>query len=281
MTHSFEDLEVPPELVEALAAEGLEEPTEFQRAAIPVMRRGNNLLGAVGSGAGTLVAYGVALLERTVAGAGRPGAIVLTATSEASTALAESLGRIALSTGHSLGALGGAWALPERTDVLFGTPRDIRAAVDGSRLTLEGVQTVVVDGASAIEAASGLDSVSALFEYLGTGTQRIVLSLPVTHSVETLVSTHVAKAVQVPPRPIAEEQEARSPDRGELRFRITGEDKVEALLRLVARSSSLQTRHSTFWCSATPRTASRMSQTFWPSTATWPGHRETTRFPYG
>ena len=44
----------------------------------------------------------------------------------------------------------------------------------------------------------------------------------------------MAKAVQVPPRPIAEEQEARSPDRGELRFRITGEDKVEALLRLVA-----------------------------------------------
>ena len=78
-------------------------------AAIPVMRRGNNLLGTVGPGAGTLVAYGVALLERTVARAGRPGAIVLTATSEAATALAESLGRIALSTSHSLGALGGAW----------------------------------------------------------------------------------------------------------------------------------------------------------------------------
>ena len=255
MTHSFEDLEIMPELVEALAAEGLEEPSEFQRAAIPVMRRGNNLLGAVGPGAGTLVAYGVALLERTVAGAGRPGAVVLTATSEAATALAESLGRIALSTGHSLGALGGTWALPERTDVLFGTPREIRAAVDGSQLTLEGVQTVVVDGASAIEAASGLDSVNALFEYLGTGTQRIVLSLPVTRSVETLVSTHVVKAVQVPPRPIAEEQGARSPDRGELRFRITGEDKVEALLRLVAELFANDAGHVLVFCRSEDRVA--------------------------
>ena len=72
--HSFEDLEVMPELVEALAAEGLEEPTEFQRTALPVMRRGNNVLGAVGPGAGTLVAYGLALLEGIEIGAGRPGA---------------------------------------------------------------------------------------------------------------------------------------------------------------------------------------------------------------
>ena len=156
MSHSFQDLDIAPELVEALAAEGLEEPTEFQRAAIPVMRRGNNMLAAAGPGAGTPVCYGVALLESVEIGAGRPGAVVLTATSEAATALAESLGRLALATGHTVAALGGTWALPERSDILFGTAQDIRALVDGSQLTLEGVRSVVVDGASAIEAGSGL-----------------------------------------------------------------------------------------------------------------------------
>ena len=259
MTHSFEDLEIPPELVEALATEGLEEPSEFQRAAIPVMRRGNSLLGAVGPGAGTLVAYGLALLERTEIGAGRPGAVVLTATVEAATALAESLGRIGVSTGHAVGALGGAWALPERSDILFGTPRHVRAAVDGSQLTLEGIQALVVDGASAIEAASGLDSVSALFEYAGAASQKIVLSLPVTDAVETIVSTHMPRAVQVPPRPIAEDQEAKSPSRGEIRFRITGEDKVDALLRLVAElfagEAQREVRHVLVYCRSEDRVA--------------------------
>ncbi len=255
MSHSFEDLEVMPELVEALAAEGLEEPTEFQRTALPVMRRGNNVLGAVGPGAGTLVAYGLALLEGIEIGAGRPGAVVLTATSEAATALAESLGRIALSTGHTVGALGGTWALPERSDVLFGTVGDIRAAVDGSQLTLEGVQSVVVDGASAIEAASGLESVGAFFEYLAAGTQRIVLGLPVTEAVQALVSAHVPKAVQVPPRPISDQPAEKPHARGELRFRITSEDKVEGLLSLVAELFADEARHVLVYCRSEDRVA--------------------------
>ena len=61
---SFEGLGLGPELVEALTSEGVEEPTPFQTAAIPVIRRGNNLLGRAGPGAGTLVAYGAALLDR-------------------------------------------------------------------------------------------------------------------------------------------------------------------------------------------------------------------------
>ena len=34
MTQSFDDLDLPAEMTEALSAEGFEEPTEFQRAAI-------------------------------------------------------------------------------------------------------------------------------------------------------------------------------------------------------------------------------------------------------
>ena len=64
MMQSFDDLELPAEMTEALSAEGFEEPTEFQRTAIPLLRRGNNLLGAVGPGAGTLLAYGTAIIRK-------------------------------------------------------------------------------------------------------------------------------------------------------------------------------------------------------------------------
>lgn len=254
MRHSFEDLELPPELVEALSAEGIEEPSEFQRAAMPVIRRGNNLLGAAGPGAGTLVAYGTALLERTEPRTGQPGALVLAPTPEAAAHLAESLGGIAASTGHVVAALGAPWALPERSDVLFGTPRDVRSAVDDSRLSLEAVQCLVVDGASSIEAVSGLDDVDRVLGYVGSGTQRVILSLPVTDAVRSLVADHVPKAVQVPPVPVAQDEE-KVPTRGELRFRITGDDKVDALLSLTAELFADDVRHVLVFCRSEDRAA--------------------------
>ena len=252
---SFDDLELPAEMTEALSAEGFEEPTEFQRTAIPLLRRGNNLLGAAGPGAGTLLAYGIAILERTDVQAGRPGALVLVPTAAAATGLAESLGSIAASTGHSVGALGGAWLLPERCDVLFATPSDVKSAVDGSSLTLEGVQILVVDGASALETIAGLDTLAALFEYVQAGAQRVVLSQPVTESIQALVAARVPKAVRVPPAPAIEGAVTKPPERGEIRFRITGEDKVEALAPLVSELLDDGARHVLLFCRTADRAA--------------------------
>ncbi len=252
---SFDDLELPPEMTEALSAEGFEEPTEFQRAAIPVLRRGNSLLGVAGPGAGTLLAYGTAILERTEPQAGRPGALVLVPTANAATGLAESLGRIAASTGHSVSALGGAWLLPERCDVLFATPGDVKSAVDGSNLTLEGVEILVVDGASAMEAITGLDTLEALFEYVKAGAQRVVLSQPITEATQALVAMHLSKAVRVPPGPAIEDAVAKPPERGEIRFRITGEDKVDALAPLVSELLGDAARHVLLFCRSADRAA--------------------------
>lgn len=252
---SFDDLGLPAEMTEALSAEGFEEPTEFQRAAIPLLRRGNNVLAAVGPGAGTLLAYGTAILERTDSQGGRAGALVLVPTAAAATGLAESLGRLAAATGHSVGALGGAWLLPERCDVLFATPSAVKSAVDGSSLTLEGVEVLVVDGVSAIETISGLDTLGALFEYVNAGAQHVVLSQPVSESTVALVDTHVAKAVRVPPAPAIAGKAEKPPERGELRFRITGEDKVEALAPLVSELLDHDARHVLLFCRSADRAA--------------------------
>ena len=252
---SFEDLELPSEMTEALSAEGFEEPTEFQRTAIPLLRRGNNLLGAVGPGAGTLLTYGTAILEKIEIQTGRPGAVVLVPTDAAATGLAESLARIAATTGHSVGAFGGAWLSPEQCDVLFATPSDVKSAVDGSGLTLEGVQFLVVDGASAMETISGLDILGTLFEYVPAGSQRIVLSQPVTDPVQALVATHVSKAVRVPPRPAIGGTPERPPERGEIRYRITGEGKEDSLASLVPELLADGARHVLLFCRSADRAA--------------------------
>src|SRR5262245_25888996 len=136
---SFEELGLGAELVAALASEGAEVPTPFQAAAIPVIRRGNNVLAKAGAGAGTLIAWGAALLDRLEPGAGQPRALVLAHGAESAQGLAEALARLGAATGHQVAAVGSPWVLPERADVLFGTPAELLAWAQAGRVDLKGV----------------------------------------------------------------------------------------------------------------------------------------------
>ena len=230
---SFAELGLGPELIEALVSEGVEEPTPFQAAAIPVIRRGNNLLGRAGPGAGTLVAYGAALLDRLEPGGGTPRALVLAAGSDAARGMAEVLATLAAATGLTVAAAGTPWVLPERADVLFGTPADLLAWIGTGRLDVKGVEALVVDQAGALQRAGGLAEIETLLEFLPKDGQRVVLALPVTPEVEDFVARHARRALQVPAQDAAEAG-ASGPKRGEIRYRIVEEPREEGALQLVS-----------------------------------------------
>lgn len=252
---SFEDLGLPEELVEALAAEGIERPTPLQEAAIPVLRRGNNLLLAAGPGSGTLVAWGVPALERIAPDASGTATLVLTPTTESAQRLAESLQRLGAVTGHAVAALGSPWALPERAHILFGTPADILAAAAAGALNVETVSTLVVDQADRIERLGGLGPVEEVLGFLPRDGQRVVLALPVTPAVEDFVERHARRAATVPPRPADGSLERTSVNRGTLRFRIVQEPKEEGLLATVAQLLSGDLRHVLVYCRSEDRAA--------------------------
>lgn len=230
---TFEDLGLDPALVEALAAEGIERPTPLQSSAIPVIRRGNNLVAHAGPGAGTLVTYGSALLDRLEPGAGRPRALVIVPTTDSARRLAESLARPAQVTGHAVASLGTAWVLPERADILFATAPELLASVQGEGVDLEDVQALVLDAASIIQRTSGLEDVETLLEYLPRDGQRVVVTLPATDEVTDFVERHVKRAVHLPPQAAVDTGE-ETPRRGEVRFRIVDEPKDDAALQLAA-----------------------------------------------
>lgn len=230
---SFQDLGLGPELTEGLAARGIERPSAFQADAVPVVRRGNNLIGRAGPGAGTLVAYGAPLLDRLAAGEGRTGALVLAPTRERAAELARSLGDLARVTGHSVAALGGRWALPERADVLFATPADALGAVEGSRIKLDSVEAFVVDGAAAIRELVGFAAVETLAEFVPAEAQRVLFSLPLPEELDDFAEGHLKRAVRVPPGREGPSDADDVPHRGTLGYRVTEDDRIEALLSAV------------------------------------------------
>lgn len=240
---TFQELGISPELTEALAAEGIEVPTGFQASAIPVLLRGNHLLAQAGPGAGTLAAYGSVLLQRVEPEARALRGLVLTATPEAARRLARSLSRLAAVPGHRVAALGSPWALPPLASILFSTPSHLMGAVRQSALSLEEVEITVMDGFAALSSRDR-DLLETLFEILPEEGQRVLFSQPLTPEAEAFGTSHLHRAVHLPPRAAQGKAEEAAPRRGTVRYRVTGEEKLEETLETVAGAlEQEETRH--------------------------------------
>lgn len=236
---TFEELDLAPELVEALASEGIETPSALQSQLIPVLLRGNSVLAGAGPGAGVVVAYGAPLLSRIDADGDGPGALILVPTAERMEGVADSLARLASLTGHRVAALDGLYVLPDRARILVATPEAVRARVAAGQLSLEGLEALVVDGAGAMAAGDGLKAVEALLEGVSGQVQRLVVAQPVTEAVEAFAEAHLTRAVRIPP---GGDRGSGSPDRGSLTVMEVEEPREEAALRAVAHLL-LEARH--------------------------------------
>src|SRR5690349_25137839 len=94
--NGFADLGLRPDILNALATLGYEEPTPIQSEAIPPLLAGRDLLGQAATGTGKTAAFALPLLARLAAlGAGRarPCALVLVPTRELAMQVAQAVHR--------------------------------------------------------------------------------------------------------------------------------------------------------------------------------------------
>jgi ATP-dependent RNA helicase DeaD len=128
----FERLGLRAEILSALAMLGYEEPTPIQRAAIPVMMAGRDVLARAATGTGKTAAFALPLLQRLGPTSPQPGtsrALVIVPTRELATQVAEAIHRYGRGLGTSvLPVYGGAdimrqlRRLERGVDVIVATP---------------------------------------------------------------------------------------------------------------------------------------------------------------
>ena len=198
---TFDELPLGPETVAALAAEGIETPTPFQAAAIPVIARGNDVLGRAGPGSGTMVAYAAPLLDRLKGGAGSPICLVLCTGQRQATELARSLAGLCEAADVRVGALTDQWNLPERADFLFVPADRFRAVYDGT-IALEHLGAVVLHDGDGIVASVPADHLEAFLGGLPGDCQRVVCGLPFGPGLHSLAARFTRRAVRVPAGPL-------------------------------------------------------------------------------
>ncbi|MCY4573087.1 MAG: DbpA RNA binding domain-containing protein [Gemmatimonadetes bacterium] len=242
---SFEDLALGPETVASLAAEGIETPTPFQAAAIPLIARGNDLLGRAGPGSGTLVGYGAPLLDRLEGGAGAPVCLVLSTGTQQATHLARSLAPLCEGSGMRAAALAPHWNLSERADFLFVPADRIGTLYDGT-VKVSGIKAVVLHDGDGVVSSVPTDRLETFLGALPSDCQRIFCGLPFGDPLRSVARRFTRRAVTIPTGAAAKAATGRSAEadrpaaRGrtapprELNFTLVDEDRSQAVLVLTA-----------------------------------------------
>jgi ATP-dependent RNA helicase DeaD len=205
-TTTFAELGLRPELVDALAGLGYEEPTPVQREAIPPLLEGRDLIGQAPTGTGKTAAFAAPVLQRMTPGrsAALPIALVLVPTRELAVQVSEATHRY----GHALGArvlpiYGGQpigrqlKALERGTDVVVATPgRALDHLVRGT-LDLRDVQVVVLDEADEMLDMGFADDIEAILERTPEQRQTVLFSATMPPRIDHLARTHLRDPVRV------------------------------------------------------------------------------------
>jgi len=222
-------------LAEAATALGWTEATPLQAAAIPVLRRGGNVLLHASSGSGITGAYALSLLERVGQGteAGRPRALVLAPSPDGVSRAAAGLAALGSQAGVRVRALLEGWN-PDGGDVVVATAAAALSALEASGLKLESVQTVVLADLDLIHRLGGEVAVDTLTRLLPRDAQRVISAGELTSAVEHYVEAHARRAFTIPARPADPQARAVPESRGEASYVIVPESqKPDAVVRLL------------------------------------------------
>jgi ATP-dependent RNA helicase DeaD len=202
----FADLTLAPELCRALSGLGYEEPTPIQRAAIPPLLDGRDLVGQAATGTGKTAAFALPVLQRILreGGQAEPLALVLVPTRELAMQVSEAM----LSYGHDMGArvvpvYGGQpigrqlRALDRGADIVVATPGRALDHIARGTLNLGGLEIVVLDEADEMLDLGFAEEIEAILGNAPENRQTALFSATMPPRIDGMVRRHLRDPVRV------------------------------------------------------------------------------------
>jgi ATP-dependent RNA helicase DeaD len=202
---TFADLQLRPEILEALTSLGYEEPTPIQAEAVPPLVEGRDVLGQAATGTGKTAAFALPLLHRLPAGPRKaPSALVLTPTRELCVQVSEAVHRY----GRQLGArvlpiYGGQpigrqlQALSRGVDIVVATPGRALDHVDRGSLDLSALQTVVLDEADEMLDMGFAEDLEAILKATPEQRQTVLFSATMPQRIDRMARSHLRDPVRI------------------------------------------------------------------------------------
>ena len=191
---TFAELGVPSSVTRVLSRQGINEPFEVQRVAIPDALAGRDICGRAPTGSGKTIAFGIPVIIRTAGSLPKaPSALVLAPTRELAEQIADELRPLARA--HDLwvlSAYGGTNInrqidrLKKGVDILVACPGRLQDLLDRKALTLESARTVVIDEADRMADMGFLPDVRRILDLTPSDRQTLLFSATLDKAVAAL-----------------------------------------------------------------------------------------------
>ena len=210
---SFSDLGIEGHMVTALKQQGILEPFEVQREAIPDGMLGHDICCRAPTGSGKTLAFGLPLLSRTRrADVEMPTALILTPTRELAEQISKVLKPLAKAVGlEVLSVYGGTSYTPQRkalrngVDVVIACPGRLLDLLDRGDLGLADVEVVVIDEADRMADMGFRGPVCDILDECSLERQTILFSATLDDEVAELVERyqHNPITIEVGPKEVS------------------------------------------------------------------------------
>ena len=259
-----------PEIADALEDAGITTPFPIQEMTLSVALLGTDLIGQARTGTGKTLAFGVPLLQRTVAphdpdhadlaAPDKPQALVVAPTRELAIQVAGDLTLAAKNRGtRILTVYGGVPyegqldALKAGVEVVVGTPGRLLDLADRRSLDLSHVKVLVLDEADEMLDLGFLPDVERLLAKTPAIRQTMLFSATMPGAIVSLARTHMRHPVNIRAESAAETQMV--PATAQFIYQVHDLDKIEMLAKLLQAENS----GSTIVFTRTKRAAQRVA----------------------
>jgi len=211
----FTRLGLAAPILKALTAEGYETPTPIQLQAIPHVMEGADLLGVAQTGTGKTAAFALPILHRLATDRISPGAracrvLVLSPTRELASQIADSFKTYGRFMGLGVQVVFGGVPIRKQmnllsrgTDVLVATPGRLLDLVDQRALTLNKVETLVLDEADQMLDLGFVHALKRIVTLVPEQRQTLFFSATMPPAIATLAAQYLTDPVKVSVTPAA------------------------------------------------------------------------------
>jgi len=204
---TFAAIGVDPRIAQALTALGYEEPTPVQRASIPPLLEGRDVLAQAATGTGKTAAFSLPLLTRVGNGhrsEGGPSVLILVPTRELAMQVAEAVHRYGKPLGlNALAVYGGASmelqvrALRRGVDTVIATPGRALDHIKRNTLQLATLRAVVLDEADEMLDMGFADELEAILQVTPSTKQTALFSATLPPRIAGIARTYLQNPVHV------------------------------------------------------------------------------------
>ncbi|WP_084682216.1 DEAD/DEAH box helicase [Actinomycetospora chiangmaiensis] len=252
-----------PEIVESLAANGIERTFAIQELTLPLALAGEDVIGQARTGTGKTLGFGVPLLQRlgTPTEDGTPRALVVVPTRELCLQVAKDLEGASKGLGTRVVSIYGGRpyeqqiaALQTGVELVVGTPGRLLDLAQQGHLVLAKVGGLVLDEADEMLDLGFLPDVERILAMLPTQRQTMLFSATMPGPIITLARTFLTQPTHIRAEQV--DASAIGERTAQFVYRAHAMDKVEML----ARTLQAHDRGPTMVFTRTKRTASKVSE---------------------